>query len=239
LVPWRIGTCTATYHARSLQDLEQSTNEAQSIMNPEKRFLQNQEARAAAVHKHSKGNDTNAFWREFRGKLALWNSRLDKHSIECRTATDCQRALQELETLQHELNLMRKDVLAELELPVADLRLLHNEFASCAHRLQNGRDLVCPATRFVFSRYRAAWKERKTVTAQENSSEKNQRGIKSTGVVPEGRTVQDLEHAVVVEQIDGSVIVTFGASHVDILKLESLGSTSLVLRNLRYCQVSM
>jgi hypothetical protein len=209
------------------------------IMNPEKRFLQNQEARTAAVRKHAKGNDTNAFWRDFRGKLALWNNRLEQHSMECRTAMDRQRALQELETLQQDLNIMRKDVLAALELPVADLRLLHNEFASCAQRLQLGREVVCPTTRFVFARYRAAWKERKTVTPQEHSSENNQRRTKLTSVVPQGRTIQDLEGALVVEQIDRNVSVTFGGGNVDIIKLPSLGSTSLVLRNLRNCQLSM
>lgn len=207
-------------------------------MNPEKRFLQNQIARAAAVHKHTKVNDTIAFWREFRGKLALWNNRLDQQNIECRTATDRQRALHELEILQQELNIMRKDALDELELPVADLRLLHNEFTYCAQRLQNGRNVVCPTTRFVFARYRAAWKERTTMSSHENSSE-NQRGIKSTSVVPLGRTVQDLEHALVVEQMDGSVSVTFVGGDVDILKLESLASMSLVLQNLRHCELFM
>ena len=208
------------------------------LMDPEARFLQNQEARTAAVRKHTKTNDVHAFWRDLRGKLAEWGNRLEQQKHECRTANERQLALQELETLQQELKAMQKDALAELELPVADLRLLHNEFASCAQQLQDARDVVCPPTRFVFARYRAAWKERMTTHGDEKVVEQ-EKEVKSKAFVTQGRTIQDLADAVIVEQEDGSVRVTSGGGKVDTLKLESIGSMSLVLQNLRHCQVSM
>lgn len=209
-----------------------------TMTDPETRFLQNQQARAAAVRKHAKTNDAQSFWSDLRGELALWNIRLEQQNHEKSIAAERQLALQELDLLQQDLKIMQKAALRKLELPVADLRLLHCEFASCLQRLQNVRDVVSPPTRFVFSRYRAAWKEQGMTIGDEILIEDDKEvGELKTGVA-KGRCIQDMHDADVVELEGECVTVTYDNGKVDSLKLDSTGSMSLVLQNLRCCRVS-
>ena len=209
-----------------------------TITDPETRFLQNQQARKDAVRKHIKTNDANSFWADLRGEMELWNTRVEQHNHEYLIAAERQLALQALATLQQDLKAMQKAALIKLELPVSDLRLLHSEFAACAQRLQNARDVACPPTRFVFSRYRAAMKEQKTAIGEEIVMKENTKVCESKTGVTKGRCIQDLNDAYIVEQEDIGVTVAFGDGKVDSLDLDCMGSTSLVLQNLRRCHVS-
>ncbi|KAI2490927.1 hypothetical protein MHU86_23643 [Fragilaria crotonensis] len=85
-----------------------------TMTDPETRFLQNQQARKAAVRKHTKTNDANSFWAYLRGELALWNTRVERHNHEYLIAAERQLALQELETLQQDLKAMQKAALIQL-----------------------------------------------------------------------------------------------------------------------------
>lgn len=163
---------------------------------------------------------------------------MERHNHEYLIAAERQLALQELETLQQDLKTMQKAALIKLELPVSDLRLLHSEFAACAQRLQNARDVACPPTRFVFSRYRAAWKEQNAAMGEELIMKEETKIYPLKTGVTKGRCIQDLNDAVVVELLDIGVSVTFGDGKVDSLNLDSTGSTSLVLQNLHRCHVS-
>lgn len=202
---------------------------------PEQRFLRNQEARLAARHKHTKTQDVHAFWRDLRGTLALWNERL----AEISKANDRHAALNELDVLQNDLKVLQKEALSELELPVSDLKLLHNEFASCSEKLQETHNIVSPPTRFVFSRYRAAWKERESKDVKIEAKPAEEPIVK-TSKVAQGRVIADMSNATIAEGADGIVQVTSNDDGTTgTLQLDSVESSSLVVQNLRGCKVSL
>lgn len=220
---------------------------AMTMMDPEARFLQNQEARTAAVRKHNKRNDSHQFWKELRGNLAAWRSRLEAilpvDNANVKTASDRQEALLALDLLKDECKKIQKEALATSELPISDLRLLHQEFTTCSQQLQDARNTVSPPTRFVFARYRSAWNEQEQ--KEEGKDHKTKYGehgienrLKKASVVAQGRTIQDLVNSKVAEDLDGTVrVVSLANGSTSDLKLSQ--STSLVLQDLHLCQVVM
>lgn len=167
--------------------------------------------------------------------MAPWNERL----TEIAKSNDRHAALNELDVLQIDLKLLQKEALSELELPVSDLKLLHNEFVSCSEKLQEAHNIVSPPTRFVFSRYRTAWKEReaKDVKIEVKPAEE---AIVKASKVAQGRVIADISNATIAEGADGIVQVTSNDDGTtSTLQLDSVESTSLVVQNLRSCKVLM
>jgi len=215
-----------------------------NMMDPETRFLQNQEARTAALRKHSKTNGSHLFWRDLRGNLADWRNRLAAIAADqtkYKAASDRQEALHDLDQLKNECKKLQKEALATSELPVSDLRLLHQEFATCAQQLHDARNVVSPPTRFVFTRYRVAWNERVVVGKDEENitlEDELQESVKRVSRVAQGRVIQDLTDAVIDEASDGTVrMTTTESGSTDELDLSE--SMSLVLQNLCRCQVTI
>jgi hypothetical protein len=208
-------------------------------MDPERRFLHNQEQRLTAVRKHDKGNDLHDFWRDFRGKVALWKGRVEDLGHEYKKSSERQLALLKLENLHADLKIIQKDALSHFDLPVADLRILHNEISSCNHQLQSTRNVLCPPTRFVFTRYRAAWKD-KTSTSKECENKNIENIVKiSDKVVTQGRMIQNMSYATILENEDGTFNITYDNDNLNKITLELDTSASLVLSNLFRCSVSM
>jgi hypothetical protein len=160
-----------------------------------------------------------------------------------KTASDRQEALHTLEQLQGECKQLQTEALSASELPVSDLRLLHQEFATCAQQLHDARNIVSPPTRFVFARYRAAWNEREKPVEQigeekKESGENAGRPAKKVSTFAQGRVIQDLNNATIIEESDGAVRVTSTDMEASSI-LELSESNSLVLQDLRRCQVTM
>jgi hypothetical protein len=216
------------------------------MVDPEARFLQNQEARTAARRKHNKTNDSHVFWKDLRGKLASWRDRLTAIADDDtahKTASNRQEALHALDQLQEECKQFQTEALSASELPVSDLRLLHQEFATCAQQLHDARNVVSPPTRFVFARYRAAWNDRERpveLTREEEEEIGNNFGkpTKEVSTFARGRVIQDLNNATIIEEFDGAVrVASTDQDAISVLELSE--STSLVLQDLRHCQVTM
>jgi hypothetical protein len=208
-------------------------------MNPEKRFLHNQEQRLASIRKHDKGNNLHDFWRDFRGKVALWKEKVEKLGHECKTSSERQLAMRQLESLHLDLKSLQRDALISFELPVADLRILHNEISNCNYQLQSARDIVCPPTRFVFTRYRAAWND-KISNAREGERESNENAVKIPDkIVTQGRIIHNLSHATIFENEDGTFNVNYESDTSSCMRLDLDTSASLVLSNLFRCSISM
>jgi len=136
------------------------------------------------------------------------------------------------------------------ELPVADVRLLHKEFTDRSLRLEQIRNELCPPTKFVFRRYRAAMQRHKqkkqkqqsspplllgqnSKATEETENEKNEKPISM------GTVIEKLEMARVVEQANGTIIIFVTEEEQSRTLNHSSSDGSLTIRDLQGCHVSL
>ena len=131
----------------------------------EARFLQARQARAQATSaqrlkrtsRNKEQQTAKDFWTFLRRDFENWQSRLDRLQQESTTvqSKELDRLLQDLYALKTK-SLSSNDV---MELPAADVRLLHDEFTTRATQLEQVSKQLIPIQKFSFQRYRAAMQQ--------------------------------------------------------------------------------
>jgi hypothetical protein len=204
----------------------------------ETRFLKNQQARVAAVsRRHETEREHKAqvsqLWTRLQNEMAAWRQRLQSGGKR-------QEALRDLAVLQNDLSQLQKEVLT-MELPISDVTLLHKEFGTCWEELQRVRDEICPPTKFVFRRYRAALleKQQQINQSQENNTVEQGDTLQQQyrTKVCMGRAIQDLQNATIVEDENGTITIV--QQNKDPMVIPTSTETALVLQNLCQCHVTM
>ena len=145
----------------------------------EARFLEARQARAQAttaqrLKRTSRNEQQTAkdFWTSIRHDFASWETRLSNVQQEKESATV---QTNELDVLLQDLYALKTKSLSSndvMELPAADVRLLHDEFTTRATQLQHVRAQLIPIKKFTFQRYRAAMQEQ-----QEKESKRRRYGL--------------------------------------------------------------
>jgi len=215
--------------------LNESTTAPSAANEIEARFLRNQKARTVGISNSSKHRKDELFnfWAEVREQLSQWQSRLSNRKL-LPVTSDRHQAMNDLDQMLIEIKILQKNALAaEVMLTATDIKLLHEEFATCRSHLEEVREIICPSTRFVFKKYRSALRKRGTRKA----------GIGDTSVArtePKylelGRSVQDFSESDIYEEEDGSFTIK-SKGNISTLQRKIRISTSLVLQNLRDCKV--
>lgn len=207
------------------------------MLSQEARFLEAREARTARPRRKAH-QDLHDFWSALREDLRQWESRLDALLQEEHPHTASQRkeSIEKLHVLLADLQNLRRQCLSstDIELPPADVRLLHEEFTNLATRLDQARNEIVPPTKFTFKRYRAAMR------GMESSTEMKQKTRVSTKLPSQltfgGRVIQD--------HCDASLILdkrslSIQTSEESIVRKEETDTSSLLLQNLKRCRVTM
>ena len=223
------------------------------VRNPaEEGFLRAQEARTAALTRRGRKNEIYDFWSELKNDLKEWDTLRD--ALLTDSALSAGAASTRLEQLLQLLRDLRRKALSPSleypELPVADVRVLHNELTDRSQRLEEARDKLCPPDKFVFRRYRAAMHKR--------SIEKKTNRVNKTAVDPNdakglmpmptptrspepsvGRTIQNHHKAIIVEDVAGKTTIQFESGQSTRLDVSGEADGSITLRDLHECQITL
>jgi hypothetical protein len=211
-------------------------------MDHEKKFLESHQARVNAIERSQRlqhADTLHVFWTLVREKLSAWENKL--HALQ-ETQGKKAAAYQHLQDLKEELQLLRKHCLGSTvcfddwevpDLPVADLRLLHNEFSKYFTIWEAAKEVICPKGKFSFRRYREEMARRKAqgiplsapLVAQTTITSKPQ-------VLHKGACLQDISNESIVIDSDGNVRVR----NEQIIKVSD---AALLVRNLQNCSVVM
>ena len=162
----------------------------------EQAFLKSHAARTQAAQQRrtasrNKSQQVTAFWKDIRDDLREWDGRLQSVVATNDTAlsltTESVRSvsMQQLDTMQDSLRELRRKALSpsvEDVLPVADVRILYQEFANRVQRLDEYRKEWCPPSKFVFRRYRAALQQQSSLGSGKDGIQQNKRQTTSSGV---------------------------------------------------------
>lgn len=211
-------------------------------MDQEKKFLESQQARVNTIERSQRlqhADTLHVFWTLVREKLSAWEKKL--HALQ-ETQGKKPAAYQHLQDLKEELQLLRKHCLGSTvcfddwevpDLPVADLRLLHNEFSKYFTIWEAAKEIICPKGKFSFRRYREELARRKAqgiplsapLVAQTTITSKPQ-------VLHKGACLQDISNESIAIDSDGNVRVR----DEQIMKVSD---AALLVRNLQNCSVVM
>jgi hypothetical protein len=242
-----------------------STAEARFLESREKRF---QERSNRSKHHRPNNDDVVSFWKCTRDMLQQWSDRLhdiipENDNRTCLTAAQRIRTEAQLDSLLLELQQLRKQCLLvndesrDFELPLADVRLLHEEFTKHAMKLDTVRQQLCPPTKFVFKRYRAAMRERAEneevndvletqVVTHQHDDRDTARQEKPQQVTHRGNVVEKYSDNTIVVQQDGSIRVQQKGTDEQTTTIispsndgEVSSSSSLLLQDLQNCDVTL
>jgi hypothetical protein len=214
-------------------------------MDQENLFLRSQQARVSIIKRSQHRQHTeafHAFWALLKIKLSEWNDDLDLlQAKELKTQHDHQ----ELQDLKESLQQLRKHCLGSTvcfddwevpDLPVADLRLLHNEFSKYFTKWENAKEVIAPKGKFIFQKYREEVAHRKArgipLSIPHGMQMPSQKTSQSTTILEEGACLQDLSNVSITIDSDGNVFVE-GDEHMKI------SAAALLVRNLQNCILVM
>jgi len=242
----------------------------------EANFLANREARnlhRASPRSRKESDDLDSFWSSVKTYLKDWNDRLACLANEPTNNEADKRRLQEkFNDLLWQLQSVRKVCLSSLEtsetaivdiappppdLPLADVRHLHQELTQCQDALEKMKTELLPKGKFVFRRYREAMRKREeemqSGAGVNNGDSSGRRANAQTKIATAAtnapslqsletkrRAVQDLLDVEVLVDSKGKVVMKDGTAieRETILPLEGESST-LSLRKLRNCTVTL
>lgn len=143
----------------------------------------------------SRNEEFQLFWSRARQEISSWTQRVENLRLEGSTHVDSSdkdndtteqstkdsthrvQLREDLAQLKSDLETLRKHCLSHEsssydgwtvpeELPLTDLRLLHNEFTKCSALLETARKNLLPKAKFIFQRYRQAKKQQQLQNAQ-------------------------------------------------------------------------
>jgi len=208
-----------------------------TVGNAESKFLESQKARTDHLRQNAKRNRKedalNTFWSSLKSYLSSWDNRLEQlseaHAVAATTEEEKRTVHLEICELQEELKQLRKGCLSTSyqtldqndatakqlptppdELPLTDIRLLHNEFTNSQAKLDQVRQKVLPRGKFVFRRYREALRKQeqgeiKTVSAASKEFTSNSSSKPSMTKTHDENELSDIRHQVVDVYADGRV----------------------------------
>ena len=208
----------------------------------EARFLEAREARTARSTRRPH-HDLHTFWSALREDVRQWESRLETLLREEHPHTASQRkeSIEKLHALLTDLQNLRRQCLSstDIELPPADVRLLHEQFTTLAMRLDQARDEIIPPTKFTFKRYRAAMSRNMESSAETKPST----NVVSTKQQLPSRLTFGGRH-VLQDHCDSSLILdarslSIQTSEGTVVRQEGTDTPLLVLQHLKQCRVTL
>jgi hypothetical protein len=225
----------------------------------EARFLQARQARAQATSaqrlkrtsRNKEQQTAKDFWTFLRRDFENWQSRLDRLQQQESTtvqSNELDRLLQDLYALKTK-SLSSNDV---MELPAADVRLLHDEFTTRATQLEQVSKQLIPIQKFSFQRYRAAMQQQqqqqeeeenvcngttreKTVARMSNQDEKPTTTLA-------GNAIENYKNATLVVNSNGDLVIRdehTEKEHTVHQTEANENASSLLVQNLQHCHVNM
>lgn len=226
-------------------------------MSQEARFLEARQARATQRlqqqnDRKARHEDLNQFWTSLRRDMDAWDNRLtalqeQQKAISIQTAFQRTSCIEQLDSLLQDLHALKRNCLSSNdipELPPADVRLLHQEFTTLATRLDQVREELIPPTKFTFKRYRAAMQQQKlrknestTDGAQENAVYNSTPSSLLTSLG--GNVIQNYSDATLILDANGKLTIQTGNGEKSVVEQSDTESSSLLLQNLKHCQVTM
>ena len=209
----------------------------------EAQFLEGQKRRNDNLAKTRRNTEVlDAFWKALRKYLQKWDSDLDALRVSTTVTAKQRREISdEFNRLEVTLKSLQCDSLAfdQVELPISDIRLLHKEFTMRATRLNQDREELCPSTKFVFQRYRAAMKEQNSQIMVEETPKLTHATIRPM-ILTNRNAIHDLHDVAIVEESNGRVRIQSDSGKVSVCDTTNeKSSSSIILQNLRNCRVQM
>eukprot|EP00980_Cylindrotheca_fusiformis_P027868 scaffold22560_cov135-Cylindrotheca_fusiformis.AAC.79 len=186
-------------------------------MDQEAKFLKSQQARVNTIERSQRVqrvDSIHSFWATLREKRSAWESKL----CALGESQGQQAALyQELQDLKAELHQIRKHCLGSTvcyddwevpDLPVADLRLLHDEFSRCFSVWEATKKQISPKGNFSFRRYREEIARRKAQGIPLSAPVAAESALSSKPhLLKEGACLQGLSNVSIVIDSKGNVRV--------------------------------
>ena len=209
----------------------------------ETQFLEGHKRRNDKLAKRHRNTDVlDAFWKVLRKSLNEWDNDLDALQLSTTiTAKQRREVSGAFNHFEETLKCLQRDSLAfdQVELPISDVRLLHKEFTQRTTRLDRDREELCPSTKFLFHRYRAAMKEQYTQNVL-NETPKSTRVQLRPKVIINKNAIHDLDNVAITEERNGRVTIQSESGKVSVwADTENNSPSSIILKNLRSCRVQM
>lgn len=195
-------------------------------------------ARNSFRRKGQAHQDLHDFWSALREDLRQWDSRLEAllRQEHPHTASQRKEAIETLHFLLADLQNLRRQCLSstDIELPPADVRLLHEQFTNLATRLDQARDEIVPPTKFIFKRYRDAMRRMDSYTEMKQTT--NVSAKLPSRLAFAGNVIQDhCDASLILDKKSLSIQTSEGT----IVRQEETDMSLLLLQNLKRCRVTM
>ena len=225
-----------------------------TAVDAEAKFLESQKARTDSLRykatRHRKEEALNAFWASLKEYLSSWNDLLEQlsaaHPVAAITEEEKRNVHLELSELQERLKRLRKNCLStsceildenaatsgELlpmppdEMPLTDIRLLHNEFTHCQAKMDEVRQKILPRGKFVFRRYREALSRQEQGRAPLRAASKE---VVSASTPATSRKQSHDENEV--KELRNQVIDVYSDGRVEVKPNDGRGETTKLKRN--------
>lgn len=213
-----------------------------AMVDQEKKFLESQRARVNTIERSQRLQHTDilhAFWAHLRQKLSIWESKL--HHLQKVQGKQSAKH-QQLQDLKIELQQIRKHCLGSTvcfddwevpDLPVADMRLLHNEFSKYFAMWEVAKEVISPKGKFTFRRYREEISRRKAQGIPLSAPLATQTSISPRPrVLHTGACLEGISNESIVIDADGNVLVRNE-------QIMNVSDAALLVRNLHHCSLVM